>query len=388
MFEVVPAAAGDEKVASVLSRIYKERPEHWPYGLTPAHFDQGDLYAIRKEGAVDPVGFVGWQSRNLDMLKVGMYSIGLLPEWRGKGLAKKAVAGLLKRKAATVDCLAALVVGTNEPSKALAASLGIPVLEKQAMSFARKALQWAASAGSRGKAMENILKPLGTASAIDILGHHGHGVIGGTVTGNRDNWALADFGLNLITPGLATRYGRGLGLQGQALKNLQNKAVLGSGVKTLAVTPFLNINHRRNDIMDEQAEAIGNLAEAVGSVEKAPPASPAPSGGGTSPWAVLAGAGLVAAGLGGAGWLVRKAIQDKAEAPINIQSQDGGRLRVTLPTENPGDSQTVVDLPFDAANDLTNALRNRIKLDTKRRLYAETKARVKHRGKKLNLQVN
>lgn len=131
----------------VLQQIYEENPTHWPYGLTRGHFD-GGLYLVQEKNAGAIVGFVGWQEREepkkiasgpkvgqhalFDVDRVGYYSIGILPEYRGNRFAKSAVAQLIRLKSANVDKVRALVMASNEPSLGLARSLGVETLVKRA----------------------------------------------------------------------------------------------------------------------------------------------------------------------------------------------------------------------------------------------------------------
>jgi RimJ/RimL family protein N-acetyltransferase len=114
------------EVQNIMDRIYKEDPSKWPYGLNiPGH--DGGVWLVRKQASGDPVGFVGWQERERAGRKVGYYSIGILPEHRGNGMAKAALARLLSEKQANVDEVRALIVHTNTASRKLAESLGIKV---------------------------------------------------------------------------------------------------------------------------------------------------------------------------------------------------------------------------------------------------------------------
>jgi len=129
----------------LLEQILAETPSHWPYGLNADHFD-GGLYLIREKSANKAVGFTGFQVRyefprsfgskaasaSPRMQRVGFYSIGILPEYRQNGFAKEAVAKLIAFKSASVDVVKAMIVAGNEPSMALARSLDVPVLVKNA----------------------------------------------------------------------------------------------------------------------------------------------------------------------------------------------------------------------------------------------------------------
>lgn len=119
-------ASSTDEVSRIMRRIYEENPSYWPYGLSVAHHD-GGVYMVREASTREPVGFVGWQERTRGMRKVGYYSIGILPEHRGKHLAKEAVSKLLQEKASGVDEVRALILHTNQASRKLAESLDIPV---------------------------------------------------------------------------------------------------------------------------------------------------------------------------------------------------------------------------------------------------------------------
>jgi hypothetical protein len=103
----------------------------------------------------------------------------------------------------------------------------------------------------------------------------------------------------------------------------------------------------------------------------------------------IAAASILALALGGGAYGISRALKNKSEAPINIQSSEpGGRIKVTLPTKNPNDGETTVDLPFDQFQALSPALRQRIERDTRRRLYGETNARTRRIGTQPLTAVN
>lgn len=106
-----------------MSRIYNENPSYWPYGLTmDCH---KDVYLIRDNMTKAAAGFVGWQTVKEGDKKIGSYSIGILPEYRGNGFAKEAVAKILLKKASEVDEVRCYVVASNKKSQNLADSLHI-----------------------------------------------------------------------------------------------------------------------------------------------------------------------------------------------------------------------------------------------------------------------
>ena len=67
------------------------------------------------------------------------------------------------------------------------------------------------------------------------------------------------------------------------------------------------------------------------------------------------------------------AVQEMADA------SDKGKVRVTLPTKNPGDQETQIEMPFEQIG-LSQALHGAITRDTRRRLRSESASRVLHRG--------
>lgn len=115
----------------IMSRIYGEQPGNWPYGLDIRGHD-GGVWLVKQSSDKRAVGFVGWQERREmeegKRIKVGYYSIGILPEYRGQGLAKAAISKLVRAKSASVDCVRAFIVPGNSASSALANSLGIPIV--------------------------------------------------------------------------------------------------------------------------------------------------------------------------------------------------------------------------------------------------------------------
>lgn len=115
----------------IMGKIYGEDPVNWPYGLDVKGHD-GGVWLIREPDSRKAAGFVGWQERREHedgrMRKVGYYSIGVLPEYRGHGYAKAAVSQLISIKSAGVDVVRAFIVPGNNRSEALARSLGVEVI--------------------------------------------------------------------------------------------------------------------------------------------------------------------------------------------------------------------------------------------------------------------
>ena len=65
----------------------------------------------------------------------------------------------------------------------------------------------------------------------------------------------------------------------------------------------------------------------------------------------------------------------------HLSRQEVGRVKVTLPTRNPGDRETTVEVPFDPENlSLSNALQGTLARDIRRRLRDESKTRIHRKG--------
>lgn len=121
-----------EIVQDMMAQTYEEAPRKWPNGLRLEAFcpRQGEnVYLVRTKAASTPVGFVGWQVRTEEGKRVGYYTVGFMPEHRGKGYAKEAVQKLINIKSAGVDVVRALIQKDNAPSLALAAKLGVDIVK-------------------------------------------------------------------------------------------------------------------------------------------------------------------------------------------------------------------------------------------------------------------
>lgn len=122
-------SAALKECEDIMEAVRAEAPHHWPYGLTVGDHTRanGSVFLIRDASTKKAIGFTGWQEFKQGSRRVGYYSIGILPEYRGNGFAKAAVAQLLHQKAAGVDQVKAYIVRSNKPSIALAKSLGVPI---------------------------------------------------------------------------------------------------------------------------------------------------------------------------------------------------------------------------------------------------------------------
>jgi GNAT superfamily N-acetyltransferase len=343
MFFTKQASAVDmEKVAQLLSSIYEEEPSYWPYGLCADQFD-GGLYLISKSAAHETVGFVGWQERREDARDVGYYAIGVLPEYRRQGFAKAAVQAIIREKSAGVDEVRAMVCAHNEPSKRLARSLPVTLIEK------------VASIGSMAKAVGGGAL---TAGLIDLAVNKDKGALGALANvEGADPWTAPDFALNTAAGAIAAPLLR---------KNLPLAAFLTSiaAAKTIA-SPAVRNQRTANDIAAKQVEV---MREGQQRQDNSPLTN--------IPKSLLLGAlGLGVGGLGVAAYAAKRKADVASE---QAEASRAGRVKVTLPTKKPGDAETTLDIPMDDVR-LSQALRDRLGRDTRRRLYAETRERTKKR---------
>lgn len=336
------------KAASILKKIHDEDPSYWPYGLRTDQFD-GGLYLVKKAGSDEAVGFVGWQERREDGKDVGYYAIGILPEYRRQGFAKQAVQAIIQKKAAGVDEVRAMVCSHNEPSKSLARSLPVTLIEKMA---------------SKKDLIKSIIAHvgggLGTAAFADqAVDPHGRSIESTLKPWEWDKERALMGGLNL-------------GLGALAGNRILNKDTLG-GITAFAAAPTKDLVLKSMGSLSR----IDELANAAKSNLDAQPADPVKADLlSRLPKSVLLGAlGLGVGGLGVAAYAAKR----KADAAsAQAEAARAGRVKVTLPTKKPGDAETTLDIPMDDVR-LSQALRDRLGRDTRRRLYAETRERTKRR---------
>lgn len=113
----------------VLNAIYEEHPEHFdPVKLNTSIYDGPDdkLFLIRDKVSKGLAGFVGLQKRELsynDNNPAYYISIGVLPEYRGRGIAKHNVLKAIKSFTSKDDDLLWTVNKGNDASIALYNSL-------------------------------------------------------------------------------------------------------------------------------------------------------------------------------------------------------------------------------------------------------------------------
>lgn len=335
-----------EKVAQLLSSIYEEDPSYWPYGLDVGQFD-GGLYLISKSASHETVGFVGWQERREDKRDVGYYAIGVLPEYRRQGFAKEAVQAIIREKSAGVDEVRAMVCAHNEPSKRLARSLPVTLIEKVA--------------SPKGDLIKNIVAQVGgalgtTAFADQAVDPHNRSLESTLKPWEWDKERLLMGGMNL-------------GLGALAGNRVLNKDVIG-GLTAFAAAPT-------KDLVLKSMGSLSRIDELAQSAKRNLDTTPTAQGAlANIPKSLLLGAlGLGVGGLGVAAYAAKRKADVASE---QAEASRAGRVKVTLPTKKPGDAETTLDIPMDDVR-LSQALRDRLGRDTRRRLYAETRERTKKR---------
>lgn len=363
MFVKRAGAADLPTTDRLLQQIHAENPGHWPHGLSAAHFD-GGLYLISKQAGMVPVGFVGWQERDENRRRIGYYSIGVLPEHRNHGYAKRAIGAIMQEKSAGVDEVRAMVVSTNAASKSLALSLpGVTLLEKQAAGKGEllKTLLTGLAGGTSTMLMQDNLmnpdEPVGT-QAFNF-GENGKG---------RNLMNIVNFALGAGGAATARKGFQQMGVAGQSGPGA---AKVGLGLGTMITGPIIK------DLAMDSHKAIHGIDRLSKDLPQAvKDAQPTPF---EIPKSLLYGAlGLGAAGLGVGGLAAYRSMQANKAREAAAR---GGRIKVTLPTKNPGDSETTIDMPAGAFP-MSQALEGRINRDTRQRLLLETRNRTKHRKPK------
>lgn len=157
MFDVDKALQADlqEKTAAVMNAVYRENPDHWPAGLAT------DMFSVVHPviSGVKLAGFVGWQEIDHPELgRTGYYAVGLLPPFRGQGLAKKACVKIIEENKHRVTNVRAFIVDGNTASEKLAKSLGVEVdrhdpRDKSASAWGRRILQLLSNKGFQAAGM-------------------------------------------------------------------------------------------------------------------------------------------------------------------------------------------------------------------------------------------
>lgn len=332
---------------NIMKRIYDEDPSYWPHGLDIAAHD-GGVYMIREASTKKPIGFTGWQERMDGNTKVGFYSIGILPEYRNNGYAKQAVAKLISIKAANVDRVQALVMKHNKPSLALAESLHVPVIKAGSVKSANKVLQLLAKVGLSPENMKTIGKGLGVATGMDAL------------TYGRDK-SFEEYINSPLTVGRATNALFNTILGGAALApNLdlvKRLTALGAiPAKDVAISAIPAVPSITESLKNISENSLGNFISNL---------SPA-------------GKAVGAAGALGAGYLGLKAINAIKNMADAQRESARGKVRVALPTKDPNDQETIIELPIQDL-EVSRSQFEKLQRDLRRRIRKETKERTAQR---------
>lgn len=322
----------------IMRKIYEENPSYWPYGLDMSAHD-GGVYMIREASTKKAIGFTGWQERMQGNTKVGFYSIGILPEYRNNGYAKQAVAKLISIKAANVDRVQALVMKHNKPSLALAESLHVPVIkagsEKKAMTLGKRLL-----AGSG--------LGLGAAGFMDAL-----------TFGREKTWD--EYKKEPLTVSRLANALLNTGLGAAALvpgipASVRATMLTSIPIKDLALTSIPAVQTISHGVKDMSENSLGGL------ISKLSPA----------------GKAVGAAGLLGGGYLGYKAIKAIRELADAQRLSSRGKVRVALPTKDPNDQETTIELPIDDLA-VSRAQFEKLQRDLRRRIRKETNERTARR---------
>lgn len=361
MFTKRADVADFNKTADIMRQVLTEDPSYWPYGLDAKQFD-GGLYMISKSASHEPVGFVGWQVRQEKGRAIGYYAIGVLPEFRQQGFAKEAVASLLREKSAAVDEVRALVCSHNQPSKNLARSLGVALIEKVA-SIEKAAMAPHVGGSPKAQVIGSTLGALGSTAFFDQTANPDRELSDTLQPWNWDKRRALMGGMNAALGALGgQQIADGHTIKGlTALVMAPGKDLMLKGIDSL---------HKFDNAAVASKNALTTPRDPGGDAKAVLAAIPKPL--------LLGALGLGVGGLGLAAFSAKKKM-DMVQA--QAEAARAGRVKVTLPTKKPGDSETMLDLPMEDIQ-LSNALRQRLGRDTRRRLYTETRERTTRRKPK------
>jgi len=344
-------AQSQHQFDQIADQVYRENPTWWPYGLSRRHLDGGAW--LVKTSAGQPAGFVGLQLRagEKPRERVGYYAVGLLPQYRGTGLAKKALTHMLSETRHLYDRVGAYVVPGNIASERLAQKLSVPVTPL--VKKARTVPAWVT-----GKVMSALGMGLTVPTAMDMYIHKGR--FGDVLDfGKWEPDRQADFIMNA----LAGTAGGGLMRSGISRQGI-NKSLFGGGASLALGLPYLKPSAAR---LPSMMEAKTQDLKRGGGGQY-----------GIDPMTLLkVVGGATALGLGG--WGVKHLVDEMRLKREQEAEQLKGRVRVTLPTKNPGDAETQVDMPIREFN-FSNPIQQNLRRDTTRRLRAEVAHRTYPKG--------
>lgn len=348
---------------AIMGKIYGENPAHWPHGLDAGVYD--DLYMVRSASTGEPVGFTGWQERRAPGgKKVGYYSIGILPEHRRQGFAKAAVSRLLRSKAAGVDRVEAFVVGGNVASESLAERLGIAVVKAAAAGAAPGIISSAVKAGPSAK-LKGLLALVGgggMAEGMDRASNPGRSFFGDMFSGELD--------ANRTVKGLSNMAAGGLA--GWNLPHLGNMMVGKADYLTPGEQFMAGLNVTGAPINAMLTDTLMNVQAPMSKLDDVADKYIDSDGGSAVP--SKAKMLLAVLGLAGAGYLGHRGVKA-------LEKRRQGNLRMTLPTKDPNDVETQIEMPIDGDIPLSEHMKWQLKRDTQRRLREEGKERVRRRKK-------
>jgi ribosomal protein S18 acetylase RimI-like enzyme len=346
---------GRRELESIMSRIYNEDPSYWPDGLDIK--GHNEIYMIRQASTNRAVGFTGWQEfPDTNGKKVGLYTIGILPEYRRNGYAKEAVSKLISKKASEVDYVRAYIAPHNTPSLELAKDLNVEVV-KSAMSIGKTLGGMAGGAAANTAFWDWYNRPPGEASN-PFKGKYYEGM---------DKQRI---GMGILNGMLGAGGGYAASKGMHMLRDPQH-AVAGAAMLAVAPEPFV-LSPVKDWITQSLPAAHGlpKMVEALSNTHESAGIDPkdrmALYGAG--------GLGLLAALYGGSKWLGHmKHMQ-------NLEEQKArGTIKVTLPTRDPNDRETEIQIPMQELS-IANYQREKLQRDLRRRVYKETKERTAQRA--------
>lgn len=331
------------QVENIMQRIYDENPSYWPEGLSMKGHE--DLYMIRSASTDAPAGFTGWQTRNESGKRVGYYTIGILPEYRNNGLAKEAVAKLIQKKAAEVDVVRAYIAPHNAPSMQLAKTLNVEIIKS------------AAGGAAIAKAAPTALQ-----KAAPFIGGAGNAAFWDWQSNDHQPWQSEYWeGMDRQRVGMGFLNAL-LGAGGGHLIGKGGGNNVAGGAATIALSPA-------KDWLVQSLPAAHKLPKVMDNLS-----------GGPSPKqrAIMMGLGGVGlAGLTYGGIRALSALKDLAETE---KRRGGGRMKVTLPTRDPNDRETTLDIPFEEVG-VSRSAEGKLRRDLRRRVNKELAERtIKRKG--------
>lgn len=354
----------------MMNRIYEEDPSKWPHGLDMYGFD-GGCYMVREASTGKPIGFTGWQEKRADNgRKIGYYSIGILPEYRRNGFAKAAVRKLLSEKSAGVHRVEAFIAPDNKASLGLADVLGVDVVMSKAARLNWSAIRQAFLPAVGGGGLTEVMDR--NAGDGNFFGDLAKSLIPGGEDGNMDSNRLLRGASNF---GSGVLGGFGVNKMRSGLTGVGEKATRDFGIGAAGVTAAVPSAGATDAVLNSIAP-INKLGPAL---DKFMVDKPTPAGMSDKAKLII---GLLAGGTAlGAGVLAHKrnkALEAQADA---VNKQHGGRVNLTLPTKDPTDAETTIDIPIEDIN-LSNNIKNQLGRDTRRRLRQESNSRTKKRKAK------